>query len=881
MIKKKPLASAISAVTASMAIGAALPAMAEEGAEAIEEVIVTGSRIPTAVSDAPRPVTVLDRQEIELSGLGNVADVLRTTTYNSFGSFRDRSGTSFGQIALVGLRGLGEDRTAVLINGRRVPGNPLTGTSAVDLNTIPLSAVERIEMLTDSASAIYGADAIGGVINVIMRDDWTGAEIEIGGERPTRKGGDRDQLSFTIGMAGDRGHVLFSGEWWKRKPIFDADRDYSRVDIAQNPNGGLPRHGVDTIGVSSGGNTMFELDFSSAFPGGACPEPLYVPISDPEGITGTEGCGFGYADISMQTGGIDRKSTFLTASYELVPGHNVYFENRFTDSKTFGRYAPAVGFFLVDDEAPLNPTLGTPGQRDLFLFHRFVGHGNRDDSVATKEVDNILGFKGAIFDDRVNYDVYARHYSYDAQEEGDTYVISSIIEDLVADGSYNFVNPLDPTNAGAIQQSAATLLRDIRAEETSVGLTVDGMAFELPAGAIGWAAGLERASTEYQDQYDNFREAGNVIGSAGNSAAGDRSRWAAFGEIQIPILDNMEGGVAVRYDDYDDFGDEFSPQVYLRFQPIDQLVLRASWSEGFKAPNLADVHQELSQSFENVRDFTRCRQQGIADTACPQLQVESFTGGNPNLEAETSESWNFGAVIDVMDSLTFSIDYFDIEIKGAVNSLLEQEVVDLEADNPSALPSGIIINRGATVNGVVGPITRCEGGGRPPACGLINVFGNFASIETQGLDMRVHYDLPIDQWGTWALDAEWSHVLKYEETTLPGADPLKLEGEEEHPDNRLNVSLRWQIADFTVNYIMRWIDETGGATATSKYPSFTTHDVTAVWHMPWGGDLTMGVRNLTDEDPSFDNEVGYDDDIVLELYDVAGRVPFLTYKHSF
>lgn len=876
MFRKKPIAAAISSLTAATMLSTGAYAADEER---IEEVTVTGSRIPQSVSDAPRPITVVSRDEIDLSGMENVADVLRTTTYNSFGSFRERSGSSFQQVALVGLRGLGEDRTAVLINGRRVPGNPLTGSSAVDLNSIPLSAVERIELLTDSASAIYGADAIGGVINIIMEDDFEGFDVEIGTEMPTREGAESDHVSFTWGASGDKGNVLFSGEWFRRDPVFDGDRAYSSVQITGS---GVPRHGVDTVGVSSGGNTMFELDFSNAFPASDnCPTPPYIPLAEPEGISGATGCGFGYADLSMQTGGIDRKSTFLNANYEVNEDHRAYFESRLTSSKTFGRYAPAVGFFFVDDEAPLNPTLGTPEQRGLFLFHRLIAHGNRNDNAEVLELDNVGGFTGTLFDGAVNYDAYARFYQYDATIEGDTYVIASIIEGLVADGSYNFLNPTDPSNADAVRQSAATLLRDISTEYTAAGISFDGFAFDLPAGQIGWAAGAEIASEEYQDQYDNLREAGNVLGSAGNSSAGDRSRWAVFGEFSVPVTDNFEITGAGRYDDYDDFGTEFSPSIALRYQPIEQLVLRASWGEGFKAPNLGDLYQELSSSFETITDLTRCTAQGISEANCPNSQVEEYTGGNPDLQAEQSESLNLGVVFEPLANvdLSLSADWYNIELEGAVDTLDLQDVIDLEMAN--GLPPGVIVNRGPAVGGVPGIVSRCEGSSlSPPACGLINVFGNLAGVEVEGLDIRAHYSTDLDI-GTLTFDVEWSHVLAFDEQPLPGGQTFDRPGTEGFPENRINFTASWRNGSFGVNYLYRFIDEMDGVTAGSKYEDFTTHDLTATWDTPYDSTVTVGVMNLTDEDPSIDNVSGWDDEVSLLLYSVAGRVPFLTYQHRF
>ena len=199
---KKPLTLAISSALGLYALNApvALAEEADQEGEPLEEVIVTGSNIPRAISDAPQPITVIDAIDIKLSGVSNTADLLRQTAYNSFGSFRERSGSSFGQIATVDLRGLGADRTAILVNGRRIPGSPLTGASIVDLNTLPISAIERLEILKDSANAIYGADAIGGVINITLKKDFEGVSFGGGFERAyAARGGRLREFQFFVG----------------------------------------------------------------------------------------------------------------------------------------------------------------------------------------------------------------------------------------------------------------------------------------------------------------------------------------------------------------------------------------------------------------------------------------------------------------------------------------------------------------------------------------------------------------------------------------------------------------------------------------------------------------------------------------------------------
>ena len=874
---------AVAAATLAATTGMMLPTAyaAEEADDAmLEEVVVTGSRIKTSVSDAPRPVTVMNRLDIELSGMESVAEVLRNSSYNTTGSYRERSGSSFGQAALVDLRGLGTARTAVLVNGRRVPGNPMTGSAAVDLNSIPLSAVERIEILTDSASAIYGADAIGGVVNVIFREDFEGFEFEIGGERPTREGGDTDHFNFTFGSQGEKSSIIFSAEWMKRNPIFDADRDYSRVVVRDNPSGGLPRLDVDTVGVSGGGNTGFSTSFSEAFQiGGTCPGTAYIPISTPFGIPGN-GCGFGYADLSMQTGGYDRQSTFLDARYQISDNHEVYFENRYSRIESFGRYAPAVGFLVVAPDAPLNDydPNGDGATDPFFLFHRFIGHGNRDDSFARTEFDNVLGLQGTLdIAGGINYDIYARNYVYRADNEGDTYVLTSNIEDAIADGSYNFLNPLDPDPAhqAAILSTSATLFRDIETEFNSFGITLDGAFLDLPAGQIGWAAGFETAEEKYKDQYDNMREAGNITGSAGNSSSGSRQRWAAFAEFQIPVMDDLDVNVAMRHDDYDDFGTEFSPQVAVRWQPLDMLTVRASWGEGFKAPDLGNIGAELSQSFNDVTDFVFCQANGIADADCPNSQVEQYLGGNPDLQAETAESYNFGLVVDPIDGLSLSVDWWSIELEDAVSTTGLQDVIRFE--QAGSLPSGVIVNRDPTS----GQITRCTTGVSAPACGIINPFANLAALEVEGYDVRGQYDLDTDSMGSFRVMLEYSKYEDYDQQSTPFSQKGSVLGTEGVPEFRYNLGVRWTMNDWTVSYAYHAIDGFDGPGGASKYDDWDSMDLHISWSTPWDGELSFGARNITDEDPSIASNGVYDDTTVLELYDVTGRTPYVTYKHFF
>ena len=870
MFERNKLSVAVKAALSASALGmasTALPVWAEEGASEVEEVVVTGSRIKRAVDDEATPVTVIDAGDLQVSGYNSVADVLRNTTYNSFGSFRERSGSSFGQIALVDLRGLGSERSAVLINGRRVPGNPFTGSSSVDLNSIPLSAIERIEILTDSASAVYGADAIGGVINFIMRDDYNGAEIQVGMTRPEATGADEEHVKALFGASSDRGKVIASFEFFERKAIFDGDRDYSAVQVNGTTFG-------DTVGISVGGNTGFAPGFSAAYPIGDCDPSVYAGIfTSPFGIPGA-GCGFGYADISAQTGAVERYSTFVDASYQLTDDVNVYAENRYSRINSFGRYAPAVGFFAVNEPARiengLTPVAGANGQ-PFSAFHRFVAHGPRDDNTTRDEFDMVVGIEGELADGRITFDAFARHYYYSATEEGNTYILQNILEDLAATGAYDVLDPLSPANADAVLASSATLTRDLDTQFNQVGISFSGFAFDLPAGPVGWAVGGEWAEEDYNDNYDRQREAGNVIGSAGNSAAGDRARKAAYGELLVPVIEGLELGAALRWDDYNDFGSAVTPSVHVRFNPAaaDWLVLRASYNEGFKAPALTDLYSKLAQSFNDVTDQPQCESQGVAPVDCPTFQVENFTGGNPDLQAEKSEALNFGAVVTppFADGLSFSADYFKVDTSDRATNLRLGQLVQFAAEGN--VPPGTEVVRGAP-----GPA-----GGLGRLVSITNVITNAAVLNITGLDVRAQYNQDFDI-GTVEAQLEWSRFLKYDLQNSADDAVIDFISEAGYPENRMNAVVRLIRDSFTVNYAMNYIGEHGDG-EFEDYGGYMTHDVTFEYRSPWNLDLTLGVQNFTDEKPIIDPIGGYDDSITGTLYDLAGRRYFARVQYNF
>jgi iron complex outermembrane receptor protein len=798
---------------------------------------VTGSRLSTNAELNLNPVTVITRKQIELSGMQTVSDILRSSHVNSFGSYRERSGASGGQSALVNMRGLGASRTSVLVNGRRIPGSALFGTSAVNINAIPLVSVERIEILQGGASAIYGADAVAGVINIILRKDYEGAEIEVGVARPERDGGDEEHGSFIVGTNSEKGNMVFAAEFFRRNPVFNADRDYSSVQI----NG--PSF-TDTIGVSAFGNTGLALDYSSAFTIGECQSTadggLYTGIlEDPFGIPGT-GCGFGYADVEAMTGDVNRYNTFLSANYEINENHTLYFQNTLAKIQSYGRYAPLGASFFIAADAPLNNS----GQAFL-LGHRFIAHGPRDENFNEFDLDSVIGMNGVIWNDQVNYDAYFRSYSSTINNIGSGYVNSRAIDEAIADGSYNFVNPLDPANAGAVIATAQTTSRDLRTRYNEAALNFDGSAWELSAGTVGWSAGAEWSTENYQDIYDAAREAGNTLGSSGSSASGDRERTSVFGEFAVPLLEAVDMQLAARYDDYSDFGDNISSSINLSWQALDSLLVRASYAEGFKVPNLKSLYSNRIGSFNTLS------------------QLEIISGGNPDLEAEESESFNLGVIWKPIDNLALGVDYYEIDLTKGIQQIGAQTLVNFEA-NGQPLPAGTAIVRGTN-----GEIIR-----------IITGNANVSEINVTGMDASVAYSYNTNSVGTFSGQILYSKLFDYSFTSLPGATPFEQLNSVFTPDERTTFFGNWNYGDHMLAIQSYWVDGSGPDNST-HVPSFVNHNITYVYHASWEADISVGIRNLANSDPSISGSWGRTSTNEADLYDVYGRTPFITYKQRF
>ena len=381
------------------------------------------SRIPATTADMAHPVAVIDRQDIELSGMRSVWDLLQTRSdYNSFGLHRP----------LV----LGNDYAVFLVNGRRIP----SPTLSYALESLPISAVERIEILSDSAAALHGGQAIGGAVNIVLRRDLDGVELQGNLTRPSRRGGDAEHVSAVWGGAVGRGQVMVGMDGFRREEIRRADRDYSRALWA--PGGSF----ADVSGVSAAGNTVFiptDEGGSIARALGDCTGSAYTGVlTEPFGLPGT-GCGFAYANSAwlFPQERTEREGLFVNLDHPLGDDADLYIDARFAQTETAFRQAPADGTFSFEPSDALRQTLLADPDIDtlpdtLRVSHRFVGHGNRDWGWEIDEHDLALGLRGRLAGG-IGYDAHLRSYRHAGINSGDTFVSRSAIQSAITDGRYD------------------------------------------------------------------------------------------------------------------------------------------------------------------------------------------------------------------------------------------------------------------------------------------------------------------------------------------------------------------------------------------------------------------------------------------------------------
>lgn len=831
---------------------------AESAVSTLDRIEVTGSRIKRADIEGALPVTVITREDIDLSGKTTVADLLQSSTFNSFGSVTPSSGSSAQGFSGISLRGLGSTRTLILIDGRRAPTSPLTGEGQ-DLNSLPLAAVERVEILSDGASAIYGADAIGGVVNIITRKDFNGIQVS-GGYGQSEHGGGTEEGSAIFGISGDRGRLMAGVSYtrgitylrdypWSQAGASTYANNYYRVATNQETGERVPGAALRTNG-------------SAVVPGGCDGENFYTNAAGSL-------CYYDFTTAMADTAGLDTKSAFIRGDYQLSDNWTAYANAYVTRKNSVSVYAPVPEYIFVSADSPNNTT----GQ-DAYIKHRFAALGNRYTYQDEDSYDLVLGLQGQI-DDRTSVEFGVRSNEARAIETGYNYVSIPVAEQYFESGEYNAFDPYSNSEE-VLNAIRTTTSRKMFSKQKEIFGLVNRDLFELGGGVSALALGAEYRKEDYQDIYDQQSAAGNVGGSAGNSAWGSRNQASVYGEWVLPFTKQFEADLAVRHDKYSDFGSSTSPKVSLRYQPIENLTFRGSYGEGFRAPSLPALNQQTAFSADSVVDEATAIAYGLAPTTT--LQINGYHVANPNLKAETSKQWMVGLAWDATSWMNLTADYYSTKIDNQIKWFTAQDVVDRTLRG-QYLPENLSVVRNDD-----GSIQAVYAG-----------YGNEGKVETDGVDLNLRAAFDLGGWGRLSSSLQGNWVHSYKVSSAYGS--TEYIGTEGYPEWRAALTNRWDLGNFSVSWTINaigyepayYVDyyqgtyscqelvEDGYANRCSG--AYVTHDLQVSYKAPWDGRITLGAINLTGKDPVYD--AAYTEGFNDYLYNGYGRQVYLRYTQSF
>ena len=865
---------------------AALAQTADETATpAMQRVEVTGSSIKRLVSETATPLSIFRAEDFARQGLSTAQEVLSKIPSNasSMGSGNavggNTSGLPTGGQASADLRGLGGDKTLVLLNGRRIANHPYDGAS-VDLNMIPIAALERVEVLRDGASAIYGTDAIGGVINFITRRSVNTTNLTAEVVAPQHRGADEQRLNLSsgVGQLNTDGYNLFGVvDYHKQDVLTSQDRAFSSTGI-------IPGRGLSvTSGTTFPGNY-----FDAAANGGAglagnpyatggCRPPLSVAAAN-----GT--CRQDYTRQIDDLPAQKQVALFGKGSVKLGGGHLATLEYLHAENKVKARTAPPPQIGLVlPNTSPYYPgnAGGVPAQaglsgQPLSVNWRPVEAGQRQIDSRGKADRLLLALEGEL----AGWDyqgALVRSVSKSSEDFTGGYVQDASFAAGVMNG---ILNPFGEQNAAGKDYLASTALRgevqNAKVTTTGIDLKASRELMQLAGGPLALALGAELRREKAQ--FNVNREIAGQASSSGLSGSlsknGERDIEAVFGELNLPLLKNLEVQLAARFDHYSDAGSTTNPKIGLRYQASDRLVLRGSASTGFRAPTLFEKNAPPSRNDTNdsYDDPILCPggvpQPGANPLRDCDLQQYKLQGGNENLKPEKSKTFAFGIVLEPLREVTVAIDYWNIHLKDKIASLPEQSIFGnyekykaLFLRNPDGSPNAIL-----------------------------DLNDNLGKVKTDGVDVSLNARLWRGAYGevSASVDGTWIHKYDYQNER----DGEFIHNVGRYADN--NPVFRWKHTA-TLN----WRSGAWGATVSQAYKSGYTdqnsveaayrHDVSSYSLVNVSGSyarqgwlLTAGVKNLFDREPPFSNQgtlfqKGYDP----RYTDPVGRAWYLRGSHTF
>lgn len=840
----------------------------------VEKIQVTGSNIKRIDTETPSPVVTITREQIRQSGQRDIAELLRNVSAASAGSQLDNSSNSFSNGAqTVSLRGLGSAGTLVLLNGRRMTpsafADPNTGNSTVyNLNSVPVDAIERIEVLKDGASAIYGSDAMAGVVNIILRSDYTGAEASGSFSQNEQSEFRNWRASTTLGFGSlekNRFNIMGSFEHFQRDPVNVKELVHLQVD--QNIAAGAWRTTQSANGYPANffrenvlGNNNFATFVS--FPS-TCP---------PEQVIAARCRYDSYNDVNVVFKQ-ERDDAYIKGAFQLTDTTQLFGEALFSRLKSNFFSTPYNMNNGITVWGDANGTLrqyrivlpvghpDNPTTVPVAAAYTFADIGRRRDDQVTDTTRFVAGVRGNF----MNWD-YESAFLYmksDREDINSGYINYNGLVSAIADRSYRFDGRVNSSDV--VSRVGTSFVETGESSVTSVDVRASRELFQLAGGPLALAAGAEFRKEELEIVSDPQIVAGNVIGRGTSAARGDRDVTAFYAELSIPFIKNVETQLAVRTEKYSDFGNSTTPKFGIKWTPLNWVALRASYAEGFRAPSLSQISESSVQAFNNgVQDPLRCPTFNAAIRDCA-TSFASYIRANPALKPEKSDNYSIGMIISPTRDTSATIDYWHIKRKDQIDRFSAAYLLAREAQFPGAIvrdPNPATWLPGVPNSG--------------PIFAVLRQFFNLASTEVSGVDVDFSWSkrLPDDLGRVTAtMSGTYLEHFKYH---VAAADPIYDQAgtfggpADALPRFKGNIGTTWSRGPWTVNgrlnYVHGWFD--GGNTAdpvsggcfrtgtllqnNCKVKPWTTVDVGVQYTGIKNLSVGLQVRNIDDRPAPYD-----------------------------
>ena len=903
-IRKSFIAVAASSVALS---GFALADDAVDGntaEEKVERIQVTGSRIKRADMETSSPVSVIDASAIIASGATSIDDVLQKMTASGGAMTNAAVNNGSGGNARVNLRGLGSNRTLVLVNGRRMIASGTGAASSVDLNTIPVSMIQRVEVLKDGASAVYGTDAIAGVVNVILKRDFEGFEMNVQTGMSGQGDADETSIDFTVGNTFDKGNVVINAQYTKRGEASQADRDFSNCPIAETGDAGAKtlycggssyaqgghiwgdrNHGIVGTG-EDGAYAIGDSGYYGHYVAGDDGKPKYAYLDPNKTEADLSGRGgeyhdftnedkYNYSKDSYLSTPMERLNLSFSGTYELSDSIMFFSEAMYSKRWSDQQMAPQPiwnSTAWAYDSSWMNKELVGSVQEGEKLDYgrRVVESGTRDFSQVVDTVRVVVGLEGE-FDNGWTWDA-----SYNKGKNDSVDTLANLhnlgsINDAVLDKSFD---PFTQSSweGDSIAPYIYTEINSGGSELDIAAATLSGEIFELPAGIVGFAAGYEYRKESAHYTPDSLTSQGLANDPRVEATAGSFDVNEAYAEIAIPLLSDLplaqqvDLSAAIRYFDYSTFGSDNTWKLGLTWRMTDDLMLRGGLSTAFRAPTVSELYGGKSPSFDQIKH-----------PATDQTQAEVTVGGNPDLTPEQADITTLGLVYSpsFVEGLSFTVDYYDIEISNTITAVDSNYIANQCLD-----ASGNKINTETAL--CQSSNIEIDGTGR---ISFDNGPQNIGQTNAAGYDINVAYvfeGLGLD----WKAGLDTSILDKYVEFDQDGVAVdyrgYITGGSGAYAKLKTNFNLSATGDSWSATYEARYIDGMDSFACQDDpsdcyaptVDSIVYHDLSATYDVTNTVRLSGGVNNILDEDAPYYSG-NNDSNTDPYTYDVLGRYFFV------